>query len=265
MPIRVEPTRNHLPDPALIPEAPPAVLEAAKAAREAGDTLTAAESDLRDAEAAVGQADAADQTADRKALAEGGKMPGPKGPKAREAVEAARRRLAAAEANFQEAAANLVPVIQSHRDEWMATIEEMREQAAAAVVAALDVYRGASLRIGELDQTKGAVDGFEKSPSNPWAGGGFNHSSAHRRRRDGAAYDRERAEGLLRARRRFQIEHEIGQVLVELEHLATGAKPWTEDPTSSRTLSLAKSGGADFSDNGLGFLLEYQERARVGA
>lgn len=267
MPIRQEATPRDLPDPALIPEAPPAILTAATTAKERGDLFEAAMAEVAEAEAAVEQADAADQAADREALAESKPLPSAKaGPKARDAVKAAERKRDAAEANFKEAAAQLAAAIHKHGEEWQATVAKQREEATDAVQLALAVYRAAKVRVADLDQTAGSIRGFTERPHDPWSGMGFGHSPAIRRRRVGADPEHERAEvdRVLRTRRRFDNEHRIGAVLVELEYLATGERPWDESTRIQKgPLLAAKDGDRSKLDDGLvGFLLDYQEQAR---
>lgn len=243
------PSVDVLPDFGVL-SGPEAVRDATAAAREAGYARDAAERELRAAEAALTQAEAADLAADQAAVAAGKRLPTAKaGPKAREAIEQARRRAVAAEHNYAERFAELTQLIRAHRDLWVESLRDEGDEAEAEAIAALAAYQRA------LDRTqlaRGVAATLERwfapDQRDPWYGVSFGDGGERRERRRQV-----KREGHLKVlnntRRQPLTEAEVPEALLDLELLASANPPWATPARSRRSRDpeaevLGTDGGA---------------------
>lgn len=207
--------------------APEPVKAAIVTAREAGLAYEAALDENGAAAAAIKQAEEVDKAADRAAVAAGNSLSSKSAvPEAKDAAELAGRRLDAAEANYRTHFDALVATITEHRDEWISAVEEQRDQARASMRGAIGDFARAravhTATVGTLESLEPFVEGFAR----PWSG--FPGNGQIERGASGPDFIREDVLNVLRGNRRFTIaEDQIDRVLVELEFLGAGEKPWS--------------------------------------
>jgi hypothetical protein len=214
---------NTLDLPTETPAMPEPVKVAAASAREAGLAYETAANEKGAADAAIKQAEEVDKAADRAAVAAGKSLSSKSAvPEAKDAAELAGRRLDATRAAYRAAFNELVGAITEHREEWTAAVNEQRDEAREAMRSSLNGFAEARARHGAAIGTLSTLEPFVEGFARPW-------TSFPRAQRGASGPDSVRDDVVrtLSGRRRFTIaEDQINRVLVELEFLGAGEKPW---------------------------------------
>jgi hypothetical protein len=193
---------------------------------EAGRVLTAARAESAAAKAAIAQAEEVDRAADTAAVAAGKPLPdGKAGPKARKAAEVADRRLTAADSNYTAAVERLTAVVGSNAGDWLKVLHKQRETTRAELTRSLAAFTRARAMLQALDGTIAMADDFVDGHDARLEG----FPTSQQIEQGAAEPDRIRDEVLkaIRGSRRFGVnESDVDRVIVELELIAAGERPW---------------------------------------
>lgn len=221
------PATHNIPSDALA--APEAVSKALAAAREAGALRDQCVAEHRAAVAATKQAEAADAAADTEAVAAGDPLPkgAGAGAKAKAAADAARRRAEASERVYAEHFAKLTEAIVEHRGEWHDLLAEQLASDRSEALEALAKFEAAFTGASHCELAIEALTSFSPGAPGAWRGARFNLAPRHDQNRE-----KRRAKRLAvisNTRRIPTTPSEVDHVLVDLELLASGRRPWERE------------------------------------
>lgn len=220
------PNPHDLPSLTAAADAPEAVRDAVTAAHDAGAIREQARSELAAAKAAVDQADAVDAAADKTAVAAGKPLPSKKaGPKAREAEAEAKRKAEAAESGYIDAVRTLTSVMLAEQIAWLEQIGTEERARVDEVREAIESLAAASDRLAELRTLRAELEPFRADRPKPmaaWRGVSFYSKRARR------PSSEKRSEIRNSIRRLAIADNSRDELLVELELLVTGERPWEE-------------------------------------